>query len=243
MVAHRFIQGLGTTEDEWLASPRLGAVPIIAPSVLIPPASRVVVCAPHPDDEILPCGGLLAQLRDHATLIIAVTDGEASHSDFADTLRTKRPDESSTALHRLGIAADVYRCRLPDGGVSLAKHDLIETLQRLLRPTDVVLTPWQLDGHPDHEATTHAVLIAAANTGCPPPIEMPIWGWHWAQPSDPALPWHRAVKISLDRDTQRAKASAIRLFQTQTTSFEGRPPILPPHVLRRFERFWEVYFR
>jgi hypothetical protein len=47
-----------------------------------PQGARAVVVAPHPDDEVLSVGGLLAQLADTGTPVevIAVTDGTASHS-------------------------------------------------------------------------------------------------------------------------------------------------------------------
>lgn len=243
MIADRFIHGPGTGEAEWLACSALGAVPTIAAGALAPPGHRLVVCAPHPDDEILPCGGLLALLQHREILIIAITDGEASHPDEAARLRECRPSESTAALRTLHLDPTVHRCRFPDGGVDDAELDLTEALLDLIHPTDVILTPWHLDGHPDHEATTRAARIAARAAGAAPPIEMPIWGWHWVDPTLIALPWDRAVKVGIDDSTRAAKRQAIQAFTSQLVGENGTAPILPPHVLARFDRPWELFFR
>ena len=56
----RVIQGQGTPESAW--RPWLGAQPFAQSSFLtiMGEAQRLVVVAPHPDDEVLACGGLLA---------------------------------------------------------------------------------------------------------------------------------------------------------------------------------------
>ena len=46
---------------------------------------RVVVVAPHPDDEVLAAGGLMRWMacRGREVLVVGVTDGEASHARSA----------------------------------------------------------------------------------------------------------------------------------------------------------------
>src|SRR5437763_13491187 len=96
----------GTAESEWLTCPRLGAVP---PWQLVP-RGRVVVVAPHPDDETLALGGFLqiAARTADAVMLLAVTDGEASHPRSTtmtrDALRARRVAERGTALERLGLS-------------------------------------------------------------------------------------------------------------------------------------------
>ena len=88
------------------------------------PPATVVVIAPHPDDEVLGVGGLLALLARKGTAIhiIAVTDGEASHPSSPTVsqrdLAARRVAESEKALALLGLqAASVERLGLPDGDV------------------------------------------------------------------------------------------------------------------------------
>ncbi len=52
----------GTAEDVWQSCQRLHALPALELSQLVPARSRAVILAPHPDDETLGCGGLIAQL-------------------------------------------------------------------------------------------------------------------------------------------------------------------------------------
>src|ERR1700733_13799140 len=80
---NRAIKGSGTSEAAGQNSGLVSSLPEVDPAILVPPGARAVIVAPHPDDEILGTGGLLAQLSDlgRKVLIIAVTDGTASHPD------------------------------------------------------------------------------------------------------------------------------------------------------------------
>src|ERR1700692_108633 len=105
----RATKGHGTPEATWQNSGRLSTLPEVDPATLVPPGARAVIVSPHPDDEILATGGLLAQLSDlgRKALIIAVTDGTASHPDSpewpAARLAATRPQETRAALPRLRI--------------------------------------------------------------------------------------------------------------------------------------------
>ena len=72
------LKGDGTPEDVWWAPGGLDTIPARDPAVVRPPG-RVVVVAPHPDDEVLGVGGTLAAWAPVEVLVVAVTDGEGSH--------------------------------------------------------------------------------------------------------------------------------------------------------------------
>lgn len=241
--AHRRIEGSGTSEQSWAGQGRFTALPAVSPRMLVPTGSRLVICAPHPDDEILPCGGLLALLPDREIVILALTDGEASHSEKREFLRKVRPEETSKALAQLGVNARIRRFRLPDGQVEQHAAKLREKLAGTFLGSDIVLTPWALDGHPDHEAVTRLAREAASLCGAAPPIECPIWGWHWATPDEEDFPWAQAVRLNLPPEIRQRKRRALRAFSTQITAAPGRPAILSPITLRRFDRPWEIFFR
>ena len=68
---------------------------------------RTVVLAPHPDDESLGCGGLLARLAAHGVpaRVVVVTDGAQSHPGSAayppERLRALREAEARAAVAAL----------------------------------------------------------------------------------------------------------------------------------------------
>ena len=245
----RRIEGCGTPDEEWQAWPGLAELPPVSARQLVPGSARAVVVAPHPDDEILACGGLLQLLAQQgsAVLLVAVTDGDASHPGSPlwpkERLKSVRPDESVQAANALGIAPSWLRLHLPDGGVSARENHLAAMLQEILRPGDTVLTTWRLDGHPDHEACGRACAMAAPACGALL-VEMPVWSWHWAAPGDARIPWQRARRLALSDSVLQRKRDALRCFASQIEAdpSTGQPPIVGPHALQRLLHPYEVYF-
>ena len=80
-VASTPLQGTGTQEQAWLRCQWLWQHPAISAATLLAGHERVVVVAPHPDDEILGCGGLLGHAAGQGmqVRVVAVTDGEACY--------------------------------------------------------------------------------------------------------------------------------------------------------------------
>lgn len=249
VVTDRPIRGQGTSESDWNAWPGLQQLRAVTPEQLVPHGARAVVVAPHPDDEVLAVGGLLALLARTGTpvCVIAVTDGTASHRGSAewpaDRLTRERPRESRNALNRLGIDIEPVRLGLPDGGLQDVRFLLADRLLPMLERSDVIFTTWRQDGHPDHEATGHACAFAAARIGARL-FEVPVWAWHWAAPGDERLPWHRAWRLGLDADAVNRKCQAVQCFtsQLQSDASTGAGPILRSTTVERAARPFEVLF-
>jgi len=235
----------GTPELAWRTSRRFAA----CPEMMWGAPRRVVVLSPHPDDEMLAAGGTMRRLSRAGSelAIIAITDGEASHPRSPTVSRTelaiRRADERRRALALLGVTADVFRLGVPDGGVALATG-LAERLIPLVRGADWCLAPWELDGHPDHNATGIVAAIACGATGVRL-VRYPVWAWHWATPDGDDLPWPRAHRVELGGDDVIAKHAAIAAYRTQLAPLShaaGDEAILPPHVVAHFHRPFEVVF-
>jgi len=247
---NRHIAGAGTEAGAWHQDTALAAVTSASAEGLVPHGARLVVVAPHPDDEILACGGLLQMLsaRAQPPVLVAVTDGEASHPGSTDwpveKLRATRPQETLAALACLGIAApDLQRIGIADGGVTAAEAMLAQRLAQLFQPEDVVITTWRYDGHPDHEATARACMAAAAQCGARV-LEVPIWGWHWSAPSDGAMPLAHARKLLLPEAAQARKRAAMACFRSQVLpdASRGADPIVSEQALERVLMPFELYF-
>lgn len=133
---------------------------------------RVVLLAPHSDDEALGCGGLLAQAPDPSLVhIVYATDGAASHAYLAPRgievrgeLVEMRKAEARCAAAIFGIPpAHLHFLDLPDGALRRVRPRLSAALTALLaalRPQTILL-PFRYDRHPDHIAVYQAGLEAA----------------------------------------------------------------------------------
>ncbi|KAA0890806.1 PIG-L deacetylase family protein [Pusillimonas sp. ANT_WB101] len=249
-VNERHIAGAGTPESVWMESFTTRNVFQGTVVELLANSKTVHIIAPHPDDEILACGGIIQQLAQMkvSVQIVAVTDGEASHPGScrwpASMLAAARRAEVKLATRMLAPQATRTRLQFADGGVSASENELTVTLSALLDKNDIVIVPWRLDGHPDHEAVGRAGCKASAIRGCRL-FEVPIWGWHWASPNRREFPWHRVVSIALSPEERYRKEQAIRFFRTQTEPDPGtgRAAVLPRFALERFRRPFEVVFR
>jgi len=244
----RHIAGLGTPASAWAIDPTLADLPFTPLAGIAPAGARVVVVAPHPDDEILACAGLLQLVaaRGDAALVVAVTNGEASHPGSSAwppaQLARQRAHETALALDCLGVEAQVVRLGILDGGVRAAEDDLAQRLAALVAPGDLVVTTWRYDGHPDHEATARAAATACRRRGARL-LQAPVWGWHWSAPGDGAIPLRHARKLALPAAAVERKRAALACFISQTTAdaSTGAAPILPAFAMERLLHPFELY--
>jgi LmbE family N-acetylglucosaminyl deacetylase len=236
---------LGTSEAEWAASGRLAQLPALT----LTAPRRLVVVAPHPDDEIFGTAGLMQTMLVHRIPIeiIAATDGEGSHPLAAANgldLRTTRFEECVSALQRLGWHDPmITRLGLPDGQVGQHGDALRAALVATLSPGDLCLAPWWYDGHPDHDACGEAARQTARSVGARM-LGYLVWGWHWAQPDGTDLPWEDCRRLDFTRRLAARKRWATGAFVSQTRSLgpdHHGAPLLPSPLLRRFWRRYEVF--
>jgi len=183
-----------------------------------PPPRRVVMVAPHPDDEVLGAGGLLQGLQALGVpvSIVAVTDGEASHRRSRRItpaqLLERRERERRAALEALGLTADVTRLGLPDGGVEQHEDRLTDALVPFADDQVVVVAPWCHDGHPDHEATGRAAERACIEGGAAL-WQVPIWAKVRAALHAGRPPGRSALVLSPAMRARKCQASAC--FESQ----------------------------
>lgn len=247
-VGDRHIHGEGTPEHAWGGFAGLKRLAPLSIERLAPEGSRIVVVAPHPDDEVLGCGGVLALLAraGRATTVIGVTDGEAGYPGSAlwtpALLGRQRRAERAEGLSRLGVQGSAHTLGIADGTITQQESELKARLVDHLRPDDTLLSTWRRDGHPDHEAVGRAAAAAAAQRGCRL-WEFPVWMWHWAAVEDARVPWQRMHRIELDADARERKARAIAAHASQLVAVasEGRAPVLPAWALARLLRPFEVF--
>ncbi len=132
---------------------------------------RVLVFAPHPDDETLGVGGMLAGLAEMGARVklVVVTEGERgdpARRFQAPTARV-RQEELRQALAILGIDEHV-QWKLPDGECvdDASLRGRIQAEIHAGRP-DWLLVPSPLEIHRDHVAVARAVTHAWRRLGTP----------------------------------------------------------------------------
>ncbi|WP_216693951.1 PIG-L deacetylase family protein [Dietzia psychralcaliphila] len=213
---------------------------------------RLVVVAPHPDDEILGVGITASRFAAAGVdvTVVAVTDGDASHPDSPtltpQRLAELRVEESRRACTLLGLPEPV-RLGLPDGRVREHRARLADALVGAVGDPGhdtLVLTTWRGDGHPDHEASGRAAADACAATGARL-VEYPVWTWHWAPPGDPRVPWGRRRRVVLTDVELAAKRAAVAEFVTQVAPLSALPgdeAILPDWIVDRLVTREETVF-
>lgn len=190
----------------------------------------ILVAAPHPDDESLGCGGLIAMAREIGVTvhILVVTDGAGSHPGTIDPrhLRARRREETIEAAAVLGVAAEqVAFWDVPDGQAPLggtAGRALGRRLGTLSRELGVgtIFASWDHDSHQDHVATYRYARHAAAASSIAL-FAYPVWAW--MLPPKLVMPDIRPVGFSLCIAAQRErKLAAVRRHASQIAA-EGTP--------------------
>jgi LmbE family N-acetylglucosaminyl deacetylase len=185
-----------------------------SPSLLPPRARRVLLLAPHPDDEAIGPGGLVALLASRGARVDAIlaTDGEATIGSALAPERIARLRRAEFVRSVGILGAHVSgTLGMVDGGLTEQRDDLIRHLHAAidrLRP-DLVLAPWPLDRHPDHralaEATAEALLLVGRSPGATSSPVLWTYEVHTPIPS----PTH-VVDITDHVDLKRAALEAHR---------------------------------
>ena len=215
-------------------------------------AGPVAVVAPHPDDESLACGGLLARLAAAGVpaRVVVVTDGAGSHpnsrSHPPDRLRALRETETVAALQALGLGPGAaHFLRQPDGRLAQlgdATEAVVAALAGALDGAETVFAPWDRDPHPDHVATARLASAACARLGTVPRrVAYPVWAWvRGDEPATDGTPWRLDVSAVRGR-----KLAAVAAHRSQTTALIRDDPdgfVLSPEVLAHFDRDWELFW-
>src|SRR4051812_11180384 len=219
-------------EAEWISV--LGSLP-----VWNPPSLPTLIVAPHPDDETLGAGGLIAAQtsRGVAVSVAAVTDGEGAYPDMPG-LPAQRVQEQTNALRRLSVLGErITRFRFPDGNVTSFEGQLEEQLAPLISREMLVVTTWKGDHHPDHQACGRVAERLAKAVGAPL-CSYFFWTWHYGSAHDiQALP---ARRFMLHDELRRAKAEALQCHRSQL-EHEGGEPVLAEILLKPARRPFETF--
>lgn len=127
--------------------------------------TKVLVLAPHADDETLGCGGTIARLSDegHEVVIGVITgEGDAPHPLYSrDGFEVIRR-ELAAACNTLGVAhieyANLPTVLLPDMPRHILNKAVIDLISKV--EPEVLFAPFLFDLHGDHREVFHAASVA-----------------------------------------------------------------------------------
>jgi LmbE family N-acetylglucosaminyl deacetylase len=187
----------------------------------------MLIIVPHPDDETLGCGALIATASDLGLRprIAYLTDGAGSHSGSPTWSRRRlagtRKVEALRALDVLGVpVTDVSFLGWPDGAPWAAGSANYRQTMRSLNVMCEALTPrsiwstWEGEPHGDHVAA--AVLaddLAQRLRERPRRLDYIVWGWD--RPEIGASLPVRSLACASNSDRRR---NALECHRTQMTS-------------------------
>ena len=215
----------------------------------------LVVVAPHPDDESLGCGGLIAEActEGRATRVVVVSDGTGSHPasrayPYA-RLRDLRESEARQAVHELGLdpVQDIAFLRMPDRFVPSDGPIAERAIARIAASAERVgaaalFVSWRHDPHCDHQASYRLARAAQRRLTAVKLFEYTIWGAALpaATPVEPAA----GFRLQIGRHLAR-KRRAIDAHRSQTTDLITDDPNgfrLTGTDLARFSLDYEFFF-
>lgn len=130
---------------------------------------KVLVFAPHPDDDLIGCGGSLAKhvKEGHEVTVVYMTSGEAGSLKYSkDELGKIREKEAKKASKILGIKETIF-LRNPDGQLKYNRENLLEIIDLLReKRANLVYVPHDNDAHQDHIKTYELIAGAIGKEPC-----------------------------------------------------------------------------
>jgi LmbE family N-acetylglucosaminyl deacetylase len=214
---------------------------------------RVLVLAPHMDDEVVGCGGTLRRhaLSGARITVVFLTDGRGSDPHLAkrfqgaelraaeQALSARRRQEAAAAGRVLGYDDLVFLDR-PDGALT-PDDALVREVAGLIeqRRPQVIYFPCALELHPDHWQASRLVARLADADLSPTLAAASCRAYEAWTP----LPPNRVVDISEVFD---GKIAALRAFASQLEHVDYVHTITGLNAYRAMTRdgrgYWEAFY-
>ena len=212
--------------------------------------SNICILAPHPDDEAMGCGQLIAECcrRKMACRVIVISDGAGSHQECCDadaaTISSGRQASCRKAVECLGLAADKLSfLGFPDGELQRIEGEIYERLMALLCDfKGAIFVPHDLEGWSAHLAVQRIGKRLAESTGsCL--YSYCVW-FYYSMPfcSFGKVKWS-AARVLQNENALARKRAALAIYQNDKAPC-GKPyaGVLPELLWKAVNGKREVYF-
>lgn len=210
--------------------------------------NTILIIAPHPDDEVLGCGGLIQRYGEKAHVVI-LTGGGGSHRGCCDESEENIIAERRSLAKRinrdLGLPADnLHLLNYKDGYISEGNETEYKKLAAIIqsvKPDAIFFPKQQGEGWPDHiEAGNIVRRICAEQHITPRLYEYCVWFWYY---NVWRFSLRKARTLRLTSTEKKRKQKAVSDYTTPTASC-GKPwaGVLPPLMLKACSSDTELYF-
>lgn len=178
--------------------------------------NKILILAPHPDDEVFGCSGLIQQQLTEGkdVYIIFMTRGESSHKGCCNIeqneLISERAKLTDKALKLLNVSKDnIYRLSYKDGSLcyKLAETEKLKDLVNSLKP-DAIFVPHSGEGWNDHIETQNIAMELIKDKN----IELYaycVWFWYYNVWS---VDWKNAFILQMTSEQKNLKNKAIDIY-------------------------------
>jgi len=186
---------------------------------------KVLVIAPHPDDETLGVGGSIRRFADAGHSVTVLTIAAHMPPLYPADVHEQTKKEAKAAHRVLGVAESIFldKPALALGELGTAELNKAVSFHVDTIKPDVLLIPY-LDRHTDHRQVFDACMVAARPINGGRSIKLlaayeTISSTHWNAPHlEPNFTPNMVVDIT---DQIDAKVEAMSLFESQLHSFPG----------------------
>lgn len=190
---------------------------------------RLLIIAPHPDDEVLGCGGLIKRVKEAGGKVFILFMTVGNTNDFAknghSTSQSRIKEIENVAKYlkyddyHLAFPGDAFHLKLD----RLPQFELISAIEKgplslaRIKPT-IIASPQVSDYNQDHRSVAQAVM--AATRPAPDefkPLQRLVLGYEFSatalwstQPSN-----NPNFFVELEKGDLEAKIKALRLYSSQ----------------------------
>lgn len=218
----------------------------------LPEYEKILIISPHPDDEILGCGGLMANMveENKKVLLVLLTKGENSHFDSPfiskDLLKEERVKLTQKAASKIKLPIEnITFLDFKDGNINDKDSEIIklELLINSIKP-DAVFVPYHFEGNKDHETTSIIVKSITKNTPIHL-IEYCVWFWRTLPLREVfKIEWKNASIFKIGKTANIKKNDAISIYleakDSQGIYYSGK---LPKILIKSGQWRNEIYFK
>ena len=199
---------------------------------------NILIIAPHPDDEVLGCGGIMKKYADNNNSVYVLVITRGTPKLYSDEKIDNVRNEAKSAHKILGVKETYFfDFHAPDLDIT-SRADISRAIAKILNELkiDELYLPHRGDIHHDHGIVFHAGLVAARPVGnytvnniyCYETLSETEWAAPFGD--DAFIPNH-FVNVEFE---MKAKLEAMQCFKSQVRPFPSTRSLETIESLAKF---------